>query len=529
MLITLSMVGESLKDLYSPLKIEQLYPYPLSGVRLFSSTSTAMNSNFLYLYKIGSSAIEVDASLQYLLIGEPDERFKVANYISVPADIIVLTLVEQVNSIFQKYTAWESALLRSVTKDKSIQKLIDLSRDIFDNQIIVYDTSLRLRGVTKVPEWIPENVSQFWTSQSGRMYMGQQIRDTMTRTGFLDLIQKAKGPFICKDYGTTFLVCNININEQRVGFLTIPEINKPLTNLHIELVETLSFCIAQVFERDMFLLKAKGDYEGAFPLDALTGANLSKMYIAYQLNRLGWGYNDKYSVMVIKSYQSETELVENYSHYRYLLMQIFPDCQIVTIKNSIVSTVHEKTFLSLSVDEQDEFRLFLEQKHLKCGCSIEFNDFLKIASYYKQALEALNRCSTGDRYYPVALYADHIADHVMNTFSRYFELEHFIHPAIRTLAKYESDNKGNLLKTLFEYLINDRSYAACTENLYIHKSTLKYRLEKIREIAGSECFDSNIRIDVLLSIKMVSMLKHYHENSNPLKKDIKKQGKTQII
>lgn len=112
-------------------------------------------------------------------------------------------------------------------------------------------------------------------------------------------------------------------------------------------------------------------------------------------------------------------------------------------------------------------------------------------------------CKENDSFYPVAFYEDHIPDHVINIFAQYFELGKFIHPAVHILAEYDAEHEYSLLETLLEYLINDRSYNLCSEKLHIHKSTLKYRLNKIRDIAGDVCFNPKARLGVLLSITMM--------------------------
>ena len=58
------------------------------------------------------------------------------------------------------------------------------------------------------------------------------------------------------------------------------------------------------------------------------------------------------------------------------------------------------------------------------------------------------------------------------------------------------------LKTLYIYLKNERRTTETVKELYIHRNSLLYRLERIREITGFQLEDYRERLRMLLSCEI---------------------------
>ncbi len=67
------------------------------------------------------------------------------------------------------------------------------------------------------------------------------------------------------------------------------------------------------------------------------------------------------------------------------------------------------------------------------------------------------------------------------------------------LKKYDDNNKTDLYHTAKVYLELERNVLQTAKELYIHRSTLFYRLERIRKIAGIDFEDSRERLTLRLS------------------------------
>lgn len=65
-------------------------------------------------------------------------------------------------------------------------------------------------------------------------------------------------------------------------------------------------------------------------------------------------------------------------------------------------------------------------------------------------------------------------------------IEDFIQRWLGRLTDYDTVHGGQLVLTLSEYLHQGGSYDASATALSVHRSTLKYRLRRIREVSGHD-------------------------------------------
>lgn len=78
----------------------------------------------------------------------------------------------------------------------------------------------------------------------------------------------------------------------------------------------------------------------------------------------------------------------------------------------------------------------------------------------------------------------------------------FIADALLDLESHDSRHRGDLLGTLERYLLNGCKLQKCALELKIHVTTLRYRLEKIREICALDLDDSDARFSLELALRL---------------------------
>ena len=70
------------------------------------------------------------------------------------------------------------------------------------------------------------------------------------------------------------------------------------------------------------------------------------------------------------------------------------------------------------------------------------------------------------------------------------DVEAFVRKWLGTLAAYDERKHTELVKTLIQYLQHGGGYEATSRALSVHRSTLKYRLQRIRELTGFDLGES---------------------------------------
>src|SRR5260370_37420755 len=64
------------------------------------------------------------------------------------------------------------------------------------------------------------------------------------------------------------------------------------------------------------------------------------------------------------------------------------------------------------------------------------------------------------------------------------DVERFVQKWLAVLAEYDERKHTQLLKTLTQYLQHGGGYEATSRVLSVHRSTLKHRLQRIRQLTG---------------------------------------------
>lgn len=80
-------------------------------------------------------------------------------------------------------------------------------------------------------------------------------------------------------------------------------------------------------------------------------------------------------------------------------------------------------------------------------------------------------------------------------------VERFVWSWLGSLLDYDSRKRSDLVDTLTEYLECGGSYDAAARSLSVHRNTLKYRLQRIREISGHDLSCPDTRFNLQLATR----------------------------
>ena len=161
------------------------------------------------------------------------------------------------------------------------------------------------------------------------------------------------------------------------------------------------------------------------------------------------------------------------------LYSLFPKGSVFLYQNYVIAIVSDEDSKKLSQPDFCE----REIKNVKeVGVSSVFRTLTDFADYLKYALmacEIANRLGQKD---VVHHYDRYQFFHILSTCQDEKLLRTYIHPAFDLLREYDLANDAALLKTLQSYIDNGLNAKETAAELYLHRNTLTYRLNKIREL-----------------------------------------------
>ena len=86
------------------------------------------------------------------------------------------------------------------------------------------------------------------------------------------------------------------------------------------------------------------------------------------------------------------------------------------------------------------------------------------------------------------------------------ELERFYAETIQPLVDYDEQYETELVATVEAYLDNDGNVAATAKQLFTHRHTIRYRLERVRELCGHDVSSTEGREKLGLGLKAMRVL-----------------------
>ena len=126
------------------------------------------------------------------------------------------------------------------------------------------------------------------------------------------------------------------------------------------------------------------------------------------------------------------------------------------------------------------------QFHCRAGVSYSFSGFWNFDACYQQAHAALSLGQKADPKQRVYFFSDYMLDFTFQRLIDGYFLPYMYHPAILSMADYDVRHRTDYFRTLLCYAAYAGNVSQASEALYIHRTTLIRRLERICELSGRD-------------------------------------------
>jgi DNA-binding PucR family transcriptional regulator len=92
-------------------------------------------------------------------------------------------------------------------------------------------------------------------------------------------------------------------------------------------------------------------------------------------------------------------------------------------------------------------------------------------------------------------------------------VERFVRDWLGALLDYDAERGSDLVETLSRYLELGGSYDATAGAVSVHRSTLKYRLQRIREISGYDIHEPDVHFHLELATRALRTLRTLNDDA----------------
>lgn len=379
------------------------------------------------------------------------------------------------NAVFF-YQNWKDAILHMIYEEQGLEAIVAFAYPAFQNPFLIYDSSLKVLAYTK-NDGSPDPLWTKTVRQGTVTDLDNAAAQELLL--YLEKLDKYSRPFKHRspDLSDPFFSCNIQVRGKRAGMIALMERNHPVTSGQLELLRMFSYLLTFELQKDALRRENAGLVYHQLILDLMDGAIAGPDPLRSRLTATHWQI-ERYirAVWIIsgKPFLSEPEWKRVFD----LLLCQNLNGRGILLKDSVFFLLSgpgpelEKTTLAT-------LSRFCEKHQLRCGLSDSYTDILDTHRMKNQARLALHLSSQ-----PIAFFSQVRYQNLLNHCLQYPEQREILHPAIPLLARHDREYQTEYLDTLAALLNSLYHQQNAARLLHIHRTTLRYRLQKITELTG---------------------------------------------
>jgi len=415
------------------------------------------------------------------------------------------------NELYSVYDKWSLTLSDLLIQESQIIDLIDCSQDIFVNPILIHNRDFEFIAYSSLINKEPAFSFLVDQENSQDAYNSYQF----SRDFQITFSQTEPAFFPGQLTGIKSLYMNIFSNDVFIARIVIPEVIRSLQESDKELLLYFANYIqASITNQPLDDVQQK-----LFTLDHLIYMILEnklneESYIENAMRTFHWQNDHDYFCAIF----SLDALNIEKSTYKRILTRL----KHLILFSSIIEYNHKLVmFVNLTLGSQspqDVISLcteFARDNYLKIGCSRVYKGFhFSFQLLFKQAEIAL---FYGMHYIPQIWihYFDEISDkYLLDKLTSDLPADMVCMPEIVAMHHYDQEHQTDYFFTLKTYLEHNMQPVSTVNTLYIHRTTLTYRLNKMRELFGISLSNAKERLFIQLSIILLESTKSNEADGN---------------
>ena len=387
---------------------------------------------------------------------------------------------------------WELARLYPFfLKDNFIEALVDHIYALFGNHIAYSDYSHRIlsargAGKTKIDLW-DSSISQ---GQLSTKYIPSNLQDIVK-----DLIHSGDH-YYKKINGKAYYVWPVTNGKVVYSYYGLLATNRDLSDEDLTIMKRIV---------DLTLMKlsnnmpgaSQGDYSEILK-DLIVGGIKDELELDYRLLTQSWKRADNYQVFLIDTHNRNEKVIQYINNT--INTPSFNSVKHIIYEFRIVVLL-EGTFSQL-IRVLSQFCI---RSDLKAGISEQFNNLFHFKDYLNQAERAI---TFGERLNPTNLvhsYKDYQYTDWLTECNEKLACKKYFHPIVEKLEYYDLQNRSDFYTTLLTYLEQGKSINKTCSIMHLHKNTVNYRIQRIKELFDFDYDDGQTTQHIYLSLKVNSL------------------------
>jgi len=427
----------------------------------------------------------------------------------------LLELFDEIFQIFEKYNNIETQLMYKVIEDASISSFLNIACHLFNNPIILLDTAMTVVSYTKSDDGgldLDENV---WTSVLHYGHVSINAITYYEKNREKIEINRFENAFFHTINADLYNAIQINIfdGKNRLGRLLIPDDIASLYPGHLGLAEYIAPLLSNIMRRQKVIQNVQQTEIEQFFSRHIDGFHYSDHTILQKyLSKLNWRVAGNFYIMKIVNNGISNN--DTFVFNTRKIKSLFSNCISMMYNGACVIIINNGSNRMLLSECMSGLQKIVTNNLILVGISMRFDDMNELKSQYHIVS---NTIDLGKKLSPEDKLLCYDEYYIFDLFRQYSEnanktpISALCLPEVSKLFEHDKKCGTDLLQSLFQYLVNERSLLKAAKELHIHRNSLVYRLEKIRDVVSIDFDDPIYRIRLILSCYAI----YYYEGRSP--------------
>ncbi len=424
------------------------------------------------------------------------------NVLTYPPGTDSDALMNELQQIFDRYARWDDSLLAVPGQQADLNELLNAATAMLQNPLLICaaDYSIVARSSTL----------EDGTELSGSYVSYKLINALAFDKRFSDLeAQKQPYRYIERGSTTECLCLNLFAGGKLSGRILVAATERPLQPGDDVLLKRIAKYVRYMISGDhafgrMAVFGQRARRAEVLLKSAISDEKIDYIPIINGLQEIGWLPEHGYCCVSIKigtlDYRAHTvELLCN------RLEELLAASRAFEHDGNVVAIVNLTRFLGDAEDVIGAIVYFLRDNFLKAGVSNEFTGFADMFYYYRQSMIALHFVTRPHGFRWIMRFSNIALDYMMEQCLREMPLHVVCDRSVLQMKNYDETHNTEFYRTLTCYVGNRFNAMATAKDLFIHRSTFLYRLERIRELFHVDLDNDNALLYTLISCKMLEM------------------------
>ncbi len=447
---------------------------------------------------------EIDLAV---VIGSPKSALvnKCTCLIELPEDASVIRVLNLIMGVFEFYGSWEDSLRGILLRGGTVKEMMDAGAPIFGNPIGVHDATLTCVAETDYFDQAEED--RILRHRKDPNYISSIIEDP----DFTDSLRLTNAVIITSPSNPKrkSLIRNIFFNGEFFYRIVITERYRKLEQQDIALLELLTSYIIPIL--------SPSTWQTTVPtlpmiLEQILSGEIRDQQVVSQVTRTrGWKNSDYYLCIVFD--HSDIDIFANIEKaICQSLRQFLPNSEVLMYEKKVVALINIGSQKISPSSLSPSYAEFMRDMNMKCGVSSIMHGAFNFRAQYTQACDALRIGQRLFQHFWQFYFDDMAPYYMMEQCTRELPVEAVCASEILSMVEYDAEHDTEYFQTTKEYLDCGMSLSRASEQLFIHRATLIYRLKKIEDLFHCDFKTPIRRVYYHFSVQMLSYTAGISEN-----------------